>query len=53
MTKTLSTQIASFALAALMTLGMLGTIDSFAKVETRLGAASALMAQAAQSARQA
>jgi hypothetical protein len=53
MTKTLNTQIASFALAALMTLGMLGSINDFAKVETRLGAANALMAQSAQAARQA
>jgi hypothetical protein len=53
MTKSLTTQIASFALAALMTLGMLGSINDFAKVETRLGAANALMAQSAQAARQA
>jgi len=52
MTQTLTTQIASFALAALMTLGMLGSINDFAKVETRLGAANALMVQAAQPARQ-
>ena len=48
MTKTLTPQIASFALAALMTLGMLGTIDGFAKVENLLGAAAVLVAQAAQ-----
>ena len=48
MTKSLTTRIASFALATLMTLGMLGTIDDFAKVENQLGAISALMAQAAQ-----
>jgi len=48
MTKTLTPQIASFALAALMTLGMLGSIDGFAKVETRLGAANAFIAQATQ-----
>ena len=48
MTKPLTTQIASFALAALMTLGMLGSIDGFAKVESRLGAANVLVAQAAQ-----
>ncbi len=53
MTKTLATQIASFALAALMTLGMLGSIDGFAKAETRLGAASVLVAQAAQPANRA
>ena len=46
--KSLATRIASFALAALMTVGMLGGIDDFAKVETRLGAANALIAQAAQ-----
>jgi len=48
MSKSLATRIASFALAALMTVGMLGGIDDFAKVETRLGAANALIAQAAQ-----
>lgn len=47
MTRPITTQIASFALAALMTLGMLGSIDGFAQVETRLGAANALVAQAA------
>ena len=53
MTKTPTAQIASFALAVLMTLGMLGSIDGFAKAETRLGAASALVAQAAQPANRA
>jgi len=53
MTRTFTTQIASFALAALMTLGMLGSIDGFAKAETRLGAASVLVAQSAQPAGQA
>ncbi len=53
MTKPLTTRIASFALAALMTLGMLGSIEGFAKVENQLGATNALMAQAAQHARQA
>ncbi|MCK9687523.1 hypothetical protein [Scleromatobacter humisilvae] len=53
MTKSLTTQIASFALAALMTVGMLGSIQDLAKVETRLGAANALVAQAAHAARQA
>ena len=53
MTRNHTTQIASFALAALMTVGMLGSIDDFAKVETRLGAANALIAQAAQSAHRA
>ena len=53
MTKSLTTQIASFALAALMTVGMMGSIQDFAKVETRLGAANALVAQAAQAVRQA
>ncbi len=48
MSKSLTTQIASFTLAALMTLGMLGSIAGFASVETRLGAANALLAQAAQ-----
>ena len=47
MTNSLSTRIASFALAALMTLGMLGSIDGFAKVEAQVGAANALVAQAA------
>ena len=49
----LTPRIASFALAALMTLGMLGSIDGFAKAETSLGAASALMAQSAQPAQRA
>lgn len=53
MTKSLTTQIASFALAALMTVGMLGGIQDFAKVESRLGAANALVAQATHAARQA
>ena len=48
MSKSLTTRIASFALAALMTMAMLGGIDGFAKVETRLGAQSMLMAQTAQ-----
>ena len=48
MSRNLTTQLASFALAALMTVGMLGSIDGFAKVETRLGASNALTAQAAQ-----
>ena len=46
MSRNLTTQIASFALAALMTTGMLGSINDFAKVEARLGAANALIAQA-------
>jgi hypothetical protein len=50
MTQTLTTRIASFALAALMTLGMLGSISGFAQVETRLGAENALVAQATQAA---
>ena len=53
MSKSLTTQIASFALAALMTIAMLGSINGFAKVETRLGAANALIAQAAHAVRQA
>ena len=53
MTKTLTTRIASIALAALMTLGMLGSIDGFAKAETGLGQTSALAAQAAQPVQQA
>ena len=48
MSKSPVTRIASFALAALMTVGMLGGINDFAKVETRLGAANALTAQVAQ-----
>ena len=48
MTQTRNTRIASFALAALMTLGMLVSFNGFATVETRLGAANALMAQASQ-----
>lgn len=53
MSKHLAARFASFALAALMTMGMLGSIQDLAKVETRLGAANALMAQAAHAARQA
>ena len=53
MAKTLTTQIASIALAALMTLGMRGSIDGFATAETSLGAASALAVQSAQPAQQA
>ena len=53
MSKSLTTRIASFALAALMTVGMLGSINDFATVETRLGASYALIAQAAQSAHRA
>jgi hypothetical protein len=53
MTKPLITRIASFALAALMTLGTLGSIQNLAKAETQRGAASALVAQAAAAARQA
>jgi len=48
MTKSLTTRIASFALAALMTLGMLGSVNDIAKVEYQLGATNVLMAQAAQ-----
>ncbi len=48
MTRKLATQIASFALAALMTVGMLGSIDGFAKLEATVGAANALVVQAAQ-----
>jgi hypothetical protein len=44
MTSPLTPRIAAFALAALMTLGMLGSIDGFAKVETRRGAANPLVA---------
>ena len=53
MTKSLTTRIASFALATLMTLGMLGGVNDFAKVETRLGAANALVAQVEQAVHQA
>ncbi|HYP31367.1 MAG TPA: hypothetical protein VES00_05830 [Burkholderiaceae bacterium] len=48
MTTNLTARIASVALAALMTLGMLGGINGFAKVEARLGAANVLVAQAGQ-----
>ena len=48
MTKSLTPRIASFALAALMTLGMLGGVTDAAKIEARLAATNALMAQAAQ-----
>ena len=47
MTTTPTTQFAAFALAVLMTLGMLGTIDSFAKAESRQAAADVLLAQVA------
>jgi len=49
MTKTPTAQIASFALAALMTLGMLGSVSGFAKAESRIGAANVLVAHAAHS----
>ena len=52
MTNSLSTRIASFALAALMTLGMLGSIDGFANAETSLGAADTLVSLATQLVRQ-
>ena len=42
----LTARIASIALAALMTAGMLGGVAGFAQAETRLGAANALVAQA-------
>jgi hypothetical protein len=47
MTTNLTARIASITLAALMTVGMLGSIQGFAKVEARIGAANALVAQAA------
>ena len=53
MTKPLTTRIASFALAVLMTLGTLGSIAGFAQAETSLGAANALVAQATQTANRA
>ena len=53
MSKHLTARFASFALAVLMTMGMLGSIQDLANVETRLGAANALVAQAAHAARQA
>jgi len=48
MTTNPTARIASIALAALMTVGMLGSIQGFAKVEADLGVANALVAQAAQ-----
>jgi hypothetical protein len=48
MTTNLATRLASVALAVLMTAGMLGGIDGFAKAEASLGAASALAVQAGQ-----
>jgi len=53
MSQPLAARLASLALAALMTVGMLGSIQDFAKVETRLGTANALVAQAAHATRQA
>jgi hypothetical protein len=50
MTTTLTARAAALALAALMTVGMLGSIDDFAKVETQLNAGNVLMAQATQAA---
>ncbi len=50
MTKHLTARIASFALATLMTLGMLGSVNDIARAEYRLGATNALMAQAGQQA---
>ncbi len=53
MTKPLTTRIASFALAVLMTLGTLGSIAGFAQAESNPGAANVLVAQATQAARRA
>jgi hypothetical protein len=53
MSNSITTQVASFFLAALMTVGLLGSIQDLAKVETRLGAANALVAQAAPATRHA
>jgi len=46
MSRHLTARLASFVLAALMTVGMLGSIHDFAKAEARLGMANALIAQA-------
>ena len=43
MTKHIAQQATSLALAALMTVGMLGGINTFAKIENRLGAANAVV----------
>jgi hypothetical protein len=48
MTTNLTARIASVALALLMTAGMMGSIQGFAKAEARMGAANALVAQAGQ-----
>ena len=53
MSRNVVQQIACLALAALTTLGMLGTINDFAKVENRLAAANALVAHAGAPARHA
>jgi hypothetical protein len=47
MTRTPAQQAASFALAAVMTLGMLSGVDAFAKIEARIGAANVVVVQAA------
>ena len=38
MSKSITAQVASFCLAALMTVGLLGSINDFAKVESRMAA---------------
>ena len=53
MSKSITTQVASFFLAALMTVGSLASVQDCAKVESRMGAANALVAQAAHAVRQA
>jgi hypothetical protein len=47
MTKQLTSQVASFLLAAVMTMGALATINTVAEVERHSGFAHAALAQAA------
>ena len=53
MSKSITTQVASFFLAALMTVASLASIQDCAKIETRIGTANALVAQASHATRQA
>ena len=53
MSRSITTQVASFFLAVLMTAASLASGQDCAKVESRIGAANALVAQAAQTNHQA
>jgi hypothetical protein len=50
MSKSITTQVASFFLAVLMTAASLASVQDCAKAESRIGAANALVALVAQAA---